>query len=311
MQLTASPPVTKSMTKPRFADRLRSLGSGVLGLGTAALGRPAYITTGHDIDLGPDRSVAALERNAWATFDRAHELGIRYFDTARSYGLAERFLADWLTDRGHHDVIVGSKWGYRYVGQWQIDAPVHEIKDHGLDAFGRQLAETRALLGDRLDLYQVHSVTPESPVLDDERLIDALGELRDDGVAVGISTSGPHQGEVIDAALGSRLLVDAVQVTWNLLEPSAGPALARAAEAGAVVIVKEALANGRLLEEGHDDAAALSAALRQPFGDVVLSGAVSVGQLESNLTAVDAEPATATAVDATHYWAERSARAWR
>ncbi|MEM9037827.1 MAG: aldo/keto reductase [Actinomycetota bacterium] len=299
------------MGEPAFAERLRTLGPPVLGLGTAALGRPAYITTGHDVDLGQDRSVDGLERNAHDVFDRAHDLGVRYFDTARSYGFGERFLAGWLDDRGHPDVVVASKWGYRYVGDWRLDAEVHEVKDHGVLAFRRQLAETRELLGDRLDVYQVHSVTPDSPVLDDVPLIDALGALRDSGVAIGISTSGPRQGEVIDAALASPLPLDAVQVTWNLLEPSAAPALQRAADAGVAVIVKEAMANGRLLEEGSDDAAALSAALRQPFTDVALSGAATVAHLESNARAPSAVPAEAVPLDPERYWRERSERAWR
>jgi aryl-alcohol dehydrogenase-like predicted oxidoreductase len=60
------------------------------------------------------------------------------------------------------------------------------------------------------------------------------------------------QGAVIDRALETTIdgvrLFDAVQATWNLLEISAGPALRRAAAAGLGVIVKEALANGRLTE---------------------------------------------------------------
>ncbi|MEM7341154.1 MAG: aldo/keto reductase [Actinomycetota bacterium] len=299
------------VSRPTFAERLGALGPPIIGLGTAALGRPAYITSGHDVDLGTDRSVDGLERNAHAVFDRAYESGIRYFDTARSYGFGERFVARWLDDRGHDDCVVASKWGYRYVGDWRLDAEVHEVKDHSLDAFRRQLVETRELLGDRLDLYQVHSVTPTSPVLGDGPLIDALHELRDGGVAIGISTSGPHQADVIDTALASPLPLDAVQVTWNPLEPSAGPALQRAADAGVAVIVKEAMANGRLLDEGADDVAVLSAALRQPFTDVVLSGAANVEQVTSNLRAPDTQPMRAEPVEPERYWRERSERAWR
>ena len=47
-------------------------------------------------------------------------------------------------------------------------------------------------------------------------------------------------------------LFSSVQATYNLLEPSAGPALAEAHDAGRTVIVKEALANGRLVQEAAD-----------------------------------------------------------
>ena len=77
---------------------LRPLGSTGLtvsriGLGLAALGRPAYITLGRDRDLGGDRSVPTLERLCHEMLDAAYAAGIRYIDAARSYGLAERFLA--------------------------------------------------------------------------------------------------------------------------------------------------------------------------------------------------------------------------
>jgi len=86
---------------------------------------------------------------------------------ACSYGLAEEFLAGWLAGRGHADVIVGSKRGYRYTGGWRLDAPVQEVKEHSLAMFTTQLAQSRALLGDRLTLYQVHSLTPDSGLFTD------------------------------------------------------------------------------------------------------------------------------------------------
>src|SRR5690242_13859672 len=94
-----------------------------IGLGLAALGRPAYITTGRDEDLGEgdDRSVESMETRSHAVLDAAGDVGIRYLDAARSYGYAERFLASWLRARSidPNDVTVGSKWGYRYVGEWR------------------------------------------------------------------------------------------------------------------------------------------------------------------------------------------------
>ena len=233
------------------------------------------------------------------------------------------------------DVFVASKWGYTYVGEWRMDAPEHEVKSHDLATFTRQLAETRALLGDRLRLYQVHSVTPDSPLLTDEVLLRRLAGLRAEGVEIGASTSGPGQAEAIRRLLevtvdGVRLM-SSVQATWNLLEPSAGPALAEAHAAGLRVVVKEAVANGRLTPygEGLDprltrvaaahrvgvDAVALAAALGQPWCDVVLSGAVTADQLDANLAAAtldDAETETLAglAEPAAAYWGTRAALPW-
>ena len=221
-----------------------------LGLGLAAVGRPAYITAGRDRDLPAGRSRSALRARSHELLDRAYAAGVRYVDAARSYGDAEAFLGSWLRERAVEDVFVASKWGYTYVGDWRVDAPAHEVKSHDRATFTRQLAETRALLGHRLRLYQVHSVTPDSPLLADRALLRRLADLRAEGVEIGASTSGPDQPKAIRRLLdvtvdGSRLL-SSVQATWNLLEPSAGPALAEAHAAGLRVVVKEAVANGRL-----------------------------------------------------------------
>jgi aryl-alcohol dehydrogenase-like predicted oxidoreductase len=222
---------------------LRPLGATALevtpiGFGLAAVGRPGYITLGREHDIGSDRSVEALERRSHEVLDAAYDAGIRYFDAARSYGFAERFLASWLRQRRlpPKSVTVGSKWGYTYVGDWQVDARVHEVKDHSLAALRRQIEESRVLLGEYLDLYQIHSATLESGVLDDHAVLSELTALRDSGLTIGLSVSGPRQAEVIRGALAVRVdgvnPFQSVQATWNLLEPSAGPALAEAHDAG-------------------------------------------------------------------------------
>jgi aryl-alcohol dehydrogenase-like predicted oxidoreductase len=325
--------------------RTRPLGSTGLqvtpvGLGLAALGRPAYIDLGRDADLGADRGVEELERRCHQVLDAAYDHGVRYLDAARSYGRAEEFLASWLDARGldPDEVTVGSKWGYTYVGDWRMDAETHEVKDHSLAALTRQLSETRALLGDHLDLYQVHSATLDSGVLEDPAVLAELARLRDDGVVIGLSSSGPGQAATIRRAL--EVTADGVgpfacvQATWNLLEPSAGPALAEASAAGWGVIVKEAVANGRLTPHGQGpaaaalgrvaarhgagvDAVALAAVLANPWTDVVLSGAVTPAQLEANLAALrveltpeDLEELAILAEPPERYWQERAGLSW-
>jgi aryl-alcohol dehydrogenase-like predicted oxidoreductase len=223
-----------------------------VGLGLAALGRPAYIDLGRPADLGPDRGIEALERRCHEVLDAAYAAGIRYLDAARSYGRAEEFLASWLRKRGlvPSDLTIGSKWGYTYVGDWRMDAETQEVKDHSLAALTRQTAETRTLLGDHLDLYQIHSATLDSGVLEDQAVLAELTRLHEEGLVIGLSSSGPAQAATIRRALelttAGAVPFACVQATWNLLEPSAGPALAEAGSAGWGVIIKEAVANGRL-----------------------------------------------------------------
>ncbi|MEV4343019.1 aldo/keto reductase [Actinoplanes sp. NPDC049596] len=293
-----------------------------VGLGLAAVARPGYINLGRDKDLPAERTVDTLRSLVFALLDDAYRQGVRYFDVARSYGRAEEFLAAWLRHSSYKDVVVGSKWGYTYTADWQVEAAVHEVKDHSVATFDRQIGETQDLLGDRLDIYHIHSVTPESPALTDKVLHRHLAGLAAQGIVVGISTSGPAQATAIREALAVRVdgapLFRSIQATWNLLEPSAGPALAEAHEAGCLVIVKEAMANGRLAtlpELGEaPDAVALAAALQQPWANVVLSGAATVGQLDSNLraptTTVDLSSLAHLAETPEKYWSYRSSLAW-
>ena len=328
------PPSDQAQT--RLGERKRvgraELPAGPIGLGLAAVGRPAYITLGRAEDLGQDRSVEELRRLTHAMQDAAYAVGVRYFDAARSYGYAEEFLASWLAQRkiAPGEVTVGSKWGYAYTGGWRVDAETHEVKDLSVLTLRRQLGETSALLGEHLSLYQIHSATLESGVLEDEAVIRELAGLKEAGLAVGLTVSGPRQAETVERALELGLF-DAVQATWNLLERSTSDVLGRAHAAGLVVIVKEALANGRLTARGGEyrlldaardlgqapDAVALSAVLAQPWADVVLSGAASVETLRSNLSALEVgydeeldrrlEPLSE---ERERYWSERGRLRW-
>jgi aryl-alcohol dehydrogenase-like predicted oxidoreductase len=289
------------------------------------------VNLGHGDDLAREYDEPLMEGRCHAVLDAAWDGGIRYVDVARSYGRAEAFLASWLERRRRRpeELMVGSKWGYTYTAGWSVTAEHHEVKDHSLATLTRQLVESKALLGDHLDLYQVHSATLDSRVLRDDAVLDALARVRDQGLPVGLTTSGPDQPVVVRQALeierGGDALFASVQSTWNLLEQSARAALTDAHEAGLLVIVKETLANGRLTVRnvelppypGADvSTVALATAMAQPWADVVLSGAATVEQLTANLAA--AVPGAGWAdVDLSEwaetpeaYWSKRRALPW-
>ena len=318
----------------------RRPGHAAWAIGTAVLGRPAYITTAAADVLPDDRSVESMRQATFDVLDAALASGVDWVDTARSYGRAEEFVGDWWRDRAAADPTwidraptVSSKWGYAYVGDWDRDAAVHEIKEHSEAQFRRQWGLTEQTLP-RLSVYQVHSLTTDSPLFDDPGLLDALADLRDSGVAIGFTTTGTGQAETIRKAMdvdrkGGRLFSE-VQSTWNLLEPSVGEALSLASRRELTVLIKESLANGRLItrppaalmEIAGDhgaglDAVALAVVARQPWVDRVLLGAAGVQQLASNLAA-DAVELTdeevgrllASAQDPADYWDDRSRLAW-
>jgi aryl-alcohol dehydrogenase-like predicted oxidoreductase len=307
------------------------MGGARIALGLAALGRPAYINLGHGEDVA-DPSVEEMESAAHDVLDSAYEGGVHWYDAARSYGRAEAFLASWLRRRGlqRGEVTVSSKWGYRYTADWRVDAAEHEVKDLSAEHLRAQWSESRELLGEWLGIYQIHSATLDSDVLDDPAVRKELDALCARGIRVGVSVTGPEQAGTIDRALDIGGF-DTVQATWNLHERAAEESLARAHEAGLVVLVKEALANGRLSpraapdalaaaarERGAgEDALALAAALARPWADVVLSGAATVAQLRSNLAALELawdheleQRLTGLVEEPAAYWEARAGLPW-
>jgi aryl-alcohol dehydrogenase-like predicted oxidoreductase len=167
-------------------------------------------------------------------------------------------------------------------------------------------------------------------VLDDAAVLDELARARAVGLAIGFTTTGPNQRETIERALELEAF-DTVQSTWNVLERSAGPALAAAHDAGLGVIIKEALANGRLTARGDvpaliqaaerisatPDALAIAVVLAQPWVDVALSGATTSGQVTSNLSAAEieleeelSETLASLREDPTEYWEHRAELPW-
>jgi len=316
-----------------------------LGLGLAALGRPGYINLGRDADIAAAEARRGsagkelMKTRAFECLDAAWGAGVRYYDCARSYGASEEFLSAWLVSRKipPTEVVVGSKWGYRYVADFEValepGAP-HEVKDHSLAHLTSQWEESDVLLGNTLDLYQIHSATLDSGVLGDESVLAKLQELKESrGLKIGLSLSGVLQAKTLKVAVDTGLF-DSVQATYNLMESSVGPALERAhLEHGFDVIVKEGMANGRVLQNSQllaaakklevpPDALALASIIAEPFNPMVLSGAVTPAQVESNVKAVEladvlrANPAlhadirSACKVEPEAYWDERSALAW-
>ena len=318
-----------------------------IGIGLAALGRPGYINLGHANDLAADYSVAAMQRNAYKVLDAAWDEGLRYFDAARSYGRAEEFLAGWISLRNFNpnELRVGSKWGYVYTADWAVQTPPgvqHEVKRHDVEVLQKQFSISQQFFGDHLNLYQIHSATLHSGVLENQPVLECLAEMRSRGLEIGLSVSGVDQSAVIEKAISIEFdderLFSSVQATWNLLERSAGLALQKAYESGMRVIVKEALANGRLTRRNHSntfaaaggvldkiadqigtdwDAIAIAAVMNQPWAATVLSGAASVDHVKANAKAKDVVWTLAMEQELkkiaqlpADYWQQRSELVW-
>lgn len=312
-----------------------------IGLGLAALGRPEYINI-RDGNT-QDKSKEAFIENAFSILNFAYKHGIRYFDTAPSYGKGEEFLTNWNSKYQHKDVILSTKWGYTYVANWELGfSGAHEVKEHSLDKLLEQWQVSKKLQP-ALKIYQVHSATFESGILENSDVLKQLFEIKKQtGLQIGITTSGPQQSEIIEAALKIKIenedLFDSYQVTYNIFEQSTHAILSHLLQVNKTVIIKEALANGRVFKNkkfSHyqklyqvldslaskyqvgTDAIALRYVMDNLEPTYLLSGASSKEQLEQNIKAYsfklekeELKLLNSFKTDSQKYWEERNQLSW-
>jgi len=180
----------------------------VVGLGCNNLGRPGTLTFDQE---GTDAVIHA-----------ALDAGVTFFDTAdvygAEYGLSETRLGAAL--RGRRDeAIVATKFGHA-----SMSSPLGEFGPKGGRAYIRAAVEgSLGRLGiETIDLYQLHTPDPETPI---EETLGALDELVREGKVRAIGTSNFDGAQLAAAdtaatALGTARFVSA-QNEYSLLERGA------------------------------------------------------------------------------------------
>jgi aryl-alcohol dehydrogenase-like predicted oxidoreductase len=236
------------------------------GLGLIGIGKP----WGFANPAVPD------ERQARALLERAFALGVRYFDTAPSYGLSEERLGRFLgalTPAERGAVCIATKFGEH----WDA-AKAEPFVDHSFDALARSLDGSIARLG-RIDFLQLHKTTPA--VLRSRDLARAW----EYAAALGITAIGASVSDVESAALA---IADAaygiLQFPYNMAQQTFADVLDRAAARGMKVAINRPFGMGRMLYENRElsKADAFGFILRKKFQGVILSGTKSPEHLEEN-----------------------------
>jgi aryl-alcohol dehydrogenase-like predicted oxidoreductase len=186
--------------------RYRSLGNSGLVVSVVGLGCNNF---GRRLDVGATRTVV----------DAAIEAGITLLDTAESYGgmgRSEEILGEVLTGR-RDQVVLATKFGHQAADLGY--GPAAGAK--GGRAYIRRAVEhsLRRLRTDYIDLYQLHTPDPATPIAE---TIAALGELVAEGKVRYIGHSNFSGWQLADAAavareLGGPAFVSA-QNHWSLLE---------------------------------------------------------------------------------------------
>lgn len=168
----------------------------------------------------------------------AHDLGVRFFDTAQEYGCghSECIVGEALA--GRDDLFVATK-----VGKWWYGDTFDTYQTDYSAAFISGMADGSLcrLKRDVIDLYQLHN--PGAEVCRRDATWKALenlirfGKIRFYGASI-------TSEEELNLCLEHRCA--AVQFEYNILRPQRRPWIARCAEAGVAVIVRTPLAYGAL-----------------------------------------------------------------
>lgn len=315
--------------------------SNLIGLGTAAIGRPQYINIKRN-NTTELFSLQNFKEKGMSMLDYAYDSGIRYFDTAPGYGLAEQLLIDWVTKKNDPDIMVATKWGYTYVADFDPNAKVHEVKEHSLKKLNEQWNISKQLLP-YLNYYQIHSATLQSGVLENKAVLERLFQLKEEeNIKVGLTTTGSNQSEVLQKAMdvhfNGESLFDVFQCTYNILDQSIYELGRQILANEKQLVIKEALANGRLFPnaayptykalykalellsnryEVGVDAIALQFCSAKLRGGMVLSGANKPEYLEQNLKAIgfqlnseEMEKLSQFKIAPNRYWNERKQLTW-
>lgn len=173
---------------------------------------------------------------AQALFERAYELGIRYFDTGHNYGFAEERIGRILKESSvvkREDIVISTKFGERaYNGDWLRDFSPKWMKE--------SVALSLKRMGiDYIDLLMCHGgeISDLSP-----ELFEALGELKQKGIirAVGINT---FTDDVIKYVKETGCF-DFVMLDYNILRQDREPVIKELYERGIGVIAGAALGEG-------------------------------------------------------------------
>lgn len=244
------------------------------GLGLVSLGRP----------WGHVRHPPPTPEQAYQLLHTAVKAGVRFFDTAPSYGESEALLGNFLKTldpRTLGRLTVSTKCGEH----WNAESTEPYI-DQSYDALCRSIDLSLRRLP-RIDLLNIHKPTPE--ILRRRDLRRALEYARSCHVrAIGASVSDLVSARIVaESELYSHL-----QCPYNRDNPQFEPVFALARRHGKQLLVNRPLGMGRHLY-GDDGTprgytavmGAYGFVLRQSFTGVILTGTRSPEHLLEDLEA--------------------------
>jgi aryl-alcohol dehydrogenase-like predicted oxidoreductase len=200
------------------------------------------------------------------------DAGITYIDTAPAYGSSEERLGRALKARGR-SVVISTKVGEEFAeGRSTYDFSAAAVRA----SVHRSL---RRLRRDALDLVFVHAPPDDAGVLSGTRVVATLQALKREGMVRAIGWSG----RTAVAARRALEWADALMVEYHLEDRSHGPLVQEASDRGVGVVIKKALASGRL-----EPRSALELALHTRGVTSVVVGSLDAEHIRANARLAEA-----------------------
>lgn len=253
----------------------RPLGStgiavGAIGLGTVKFGRNRGLKYAEGFELPDLPSLARL-------LQEAAGLGVNLLDTAPAYGLAEERLGELLAGQRQNWVIAGKAGEEFSEGQSRHDFSPAAIRA----SVERSL---RRLRTDWLDLISIHSDGVDETEARFGPALAVLQDLKRQGL---IRATG-FSGKTTAGGLMALAHADVVMVSFNPEYTLERPVIQAALAQAKGVLVKKALASGRLAQAPGGLAQALRFAVAEPGVSSVLVGTLNPAHLLESVRAAQA-----------------------
>lgn len=222
------------------------------------------------------------EADALHFLESAYESGIRFFDTAPSYGLSEerlgKFLQSLPADQ-RNEVTVATKFGEHWDKESQTS-----FVDHSLEALRRSLDQSIRLLG-QVAILQLHKTTPE--LLSNPDVIQAFAYAQELGISRrGVSVSDPESATKV--MQDPRFTV--MQFPYNRASSQFQEFIQGAKTHGKYLLINRPFQMGQATvgNAGDKQTAAVEAfrfILQEDFEGVVLTGTSNTEHLQGNIAA--------------------------
>lgn len=204
---------------------------------------------------------------ATEVINKAIEMDINFFDTARAYTNSESLFGIALKDY-RKDIYIATKSLVR-----DKEGMLAEVE-----------ISLKELQTDYIDLYQIHNVGSEEEyekIIGEDGAYEALKQLEAEGVIKHIGITS-HKAEIMEKAIESDLF-ETVQFPFNVVETEAAEIFKKATDKNLGTIAMKPLAGGAL-RNGRD---AIKFLLESPYLDVAIPGMDTVEQVIENATAAN------------------------